>query len=212
MSNIIKTTYGKVQSYLRIMYGEQYDHVVSEVDHRFIITRGSAAVSVSIKPWHEENCIIEALAYVVHGAKMNTELMNFLLRENSRTPFGAFGISFDHTITFSHSITGANLDLNELQTTVRHVAFMADEYDDRIRAIAGGFRAVDGNAAIMSDVSVSAPSRVKITVARRAKPAAKKQAGKKVIQKKQVIKSAAKIRKTKIKPKKKTAQKKSKKK
>lgn len=179
MSQIIEITYEKVKSYLQTLYGDNYNHLVSELDHKFIIARGSAMVNVSIKPWHEDDSIVQALSYVVHGAKLSNELYEFLLKQNSRTPFGAFGLSFDGTITFSHSIAGANLDLNELGTTVNHVAFMADEYDDIIRNIGGGYRAVDGQASMLDDVVVQ-PRKILI----KKKSAPKK----KVVTKKPIVK------------------------
>lgn len=201
MTNIIETTYEKVKLFLQTIYGEKYDHYVAEIDQKFVISKGSAVVNVSVKPWHEEDCIVQALAHVVTGARMTPELIKFLLRENSRAPFGAFGLYFDDTITFSHSVAGTNLDLNELGITVRHVAFMADEYDDLIRDIAGGRRAVDGNASIMSDIPVDtkkipakkrAVQKKKITkkkkVVAKKKPIVKKQAtNKNVLSRKKIV-------------------------
>ena len=198
MSHIIETTYKKVQTFLQQMYGATYQEKVSEFENKFVIAHGSAAVIVSVKPWHETECIVEALSYVVHGASMSPELMSFLLRENSKSPFGAFGTSFDNTITYSHAITGSHLDQNELATTVRHVAFMADEYDDIIRSRAGGKRAVDGGATILSDVSVAATKRTAPPAPKkRSLPKAKKQ---KIAVKKSAVKKKAPAKKKTSKP------------
>jgi hypothetical protein len=174
MSSIIDSTYDRVKQYLHTIYGADYTTAVTEYEQSFIIRQGSAAVHLTLKPWHEEDCIVQALSYVVVGAAVTAELSAFLLRENARTPFGAFGVLFVNTITFGHAIAGAHLDLNELRTTVRHVAFMADEYDDMIREIAGGYRAVDANALLMSEPvpAFRKPAPAK----RKAKPAPKKKA------------------------------------
>lgn len=191
MATIIDSTYDRVRQYLHAIYGARYEGAIIEYERSFIIRQGSAAVHVTIKPWHEEDCVVQALAYVVVGARINPELTGFLLRENTRTPFGGFGVLFDDTITFSHSITGANLDLNELRATVRHVAFMADEYDDMIRDIAGGYRAVDAGSLLMSEPVVAA--RPAARPPRKAAPK-KKPAPKNLLRKpaKRAVKSAPK--------------------
>ncbi len=196
MATIIDSTYDRVKQYLHAIYGARYEAAIVEYERSFIIRQGSAAVHLTVNPWHEEDCIVQALAYVVVGARITPELTAFLLRENARTPFGAFGVLFDDTISFSHAITGANLDLNELRATVRHVAFMADEYDDMIRDIAGGYRAVDAGSLLMSEpVAPARPAARKPATGRktapRKKPAPKK-AARKAAGKKPVKKSAPK--------------------
>jgi hypothetical protein len=59
--------------------------------------------------------------------------MEFLLRKNATLHFGAFGLAFDRTLVFSHSIAGRNLDYNELRATVETVGAIADYYDDHFR-------------------------------------------------------------------------------
>lgn len=169
MANIISSTQKKVRSFLKTIYGPNYKHIVQELEEVFIVQRGSAAVHVSVKPLSKDDCIVQALAYVVSGAKIGPKLLTYLMRLNANAPIGAFGMLFDDTINFSHSITGANLNANELRTTIGTVAFVADETDDEIRRIAGGMRAVDANAVIMGDGEV-APAPLKSEK----KPAAKK--------------------------------------
>jgi len=69
--------------------------------------------------------------------------MQFLLRKNAEMHFGAFGLLFDNTIIFQHSLAGKNIDDNELLTAVNAVAIIADHYDDEIVEIAGGRRSKD---------------------------------------------------------------------
>ncbi|MCB2206447.1 YbjN domain-containing protein [bacterium] len=143
MANIVTSTRVKVKRYLKEIYGRNYKNMVEEVEQSFIIRRGSAAVHVSVKPLSKNDCIVNALSYVVQGAKIGPKVLGLLMRRNATYPIGAYGLLFDDTIVFSHSIAGANLDPNELRTTIATVAFVADETDDEIRAMSGGLRAVD---------------------------------------------------------------------
>ena len=109
----------------------------------FTISRGSTQVMIIVRPFTSNETSIECISQVVTGANISPELMNFLLRKNAELHFGAFGLYFDNTITFSHSITGTNLDENELVNTLNAVAIIADHYDDKIMELAGGKRAAD---------------------------------------------------------------------
>jgi hypothetical protein len=96
---------------------------------------------IIVRPFTDEDSCVECSANVVIGAKITPDLMKFLLRKNTELHFGAFGLLFDDTITFAHSITGSNLDENELLTSLNSVATIADYYDDVIIEMAGGKRA-----------------------------------------------------------------------
>ena len=110
---------------------------------KFTILHGSTQVMITIHYLIDKETIIICSANVVRKAEINNEVMHFLLRKNAQIQFGAFGLLFDGTIVFSHSITGSNLDENELMTTLTSVAQMADYYDDVIVAMAGGKRGKD---------------------------------------------------------------------
>lgn len=135
----IKATIDKVNAILK----KNFPGHLSFGDGTFTITRGSSNIMVSVKEFVRGETIIECVANVVMGANITPELMKFLLRKNVELHFGAFGLLFDDTITYSHSITGSNLDENELITTVSSVGFIADYYDDVIVEMAGGKRAAD---------------------------------------------------------------------
>jgi len=173
MANIIADTRKKVRTLLKEIYGKHFTEIVHEVDNTFVIRRGSAAVQVNVKPLSKEDCLVQALSYVVQGAKVGPKLLTYLMRHNATMPIGAFGLLFDDTVTFSHTITGGNLDKNELRTTIGTVAFVADETDDTIIKMAGGQRAVDANISFLNadGVAVSLKKNTK----RKSKPVAKKQ-------------------------------------
>ncbi len=152
MANIVAATQKKVKSYLKQIHGKNYPKIVQEINDSFVIRRGSAVVHVSVKSWGKDDCLVTALAYVVQNAKIGPKLLNYLMRRNAAEQIGAYGLLFDDTVVFSHSIAGANIDMNELRVTIGTVAYIADETDDEIRKIAGGLRAVDVNAKLFDQL------------------------------------------------------------
>ncbi len=126
---------GKVETYIRKLYGKNYE---KHDDGRFLVFEGSTVVQTMIRPWHEGDVVVESIAYVVQDAHLNEKLLHYLLRENAMLHFGAFGLGFDNTITFSHSLAGANMDENEFAASIKSVAKIADHYDNKIVEMAGG--------------------------------------------------------------------------
>ncbi len=118
------------------------DHL-SFTDGQFTIPFGSTQIIIVVRPFTDEDTCVECISQLVTGANIDLDLAKFLLRKNAELHYGAFGLLFDDTITFSHAITGANLDENELLTTINSVATIADYYDDIIVEMAGGKRAID---------------------------------------------------------------------
>jgi|DewCreStandDraft_5_1066085.scaffolds.fasta_scaffold63427_1 hypothetical protein len=112
-------------------------------DGTFTIQKGSSQIMIVVRPYTNSETCVEFFSNVVTGAKITSELMHFLLRKNAELHFGAFGIIFDDTITFSHSILGSTLNQDSLQLILRTVAVICDHYDDIIVDIAGGKRASD---------------------------------------------------------------------
>lgn len=104
---------------------------------------GSALVEVLILPWGEEDSVINTRAYVVTGAALTSDLMRFLLEQNSNMIFGAFGIDAKGDILFEHSIVGSTCDKKELESSVNAVLEVSDEYDDQLVERWGGKRALD---------------------------------------------------------------------
>ena len=139
--DVVVITQSKLRSYLKQLFKKN----VQEMDDRFIIIEGSAVVQIVIRPWYDNDSVVDIFSFVVEGADMTSELTNFLLRKNATLHFGAFGLTFDNTIIFSYSLAGSNLDLNELKAALQTVATISDYYDDQIVALAGGRRGVDVN-------------------------------------------------------------------
>ncbi|MCK6543818.1 YbjN domain-containing protein [bacterium] len=129
---------GKVETYIKRIYGKSYE---KHDDGRFLVFEGSTVVQTVLRPWHAGDIVVESFAYVVQDARLTDELMKFLLRENATLHFGSFGLSFDGTIIFGHSLAGANLDENEFSASIKSVARIADHYDNKIVEMAGGMTA-----------------------------------------------------------------------
>ena len=136
---LIDTTVTKVERILK----DKFPEYIPFGDGTFTIERGSTTVMVIVRPFTENESVVECISNVVTGAKVDDKLMQFLLRKNAEMHFGAFGLLFDNTIIFQHSLAGKNIDDNELITAVNAVAIIADHYDDEIVEIAGGRRAKD---------------------------------------------------------------------
>ncbi|MEE3715678.1 YbjN domain-containing protein [Tumidithrix elongata RA019] len=107
------------------------------------IFMGSALVEVLVFPWNEDDAVINTRSYVVTGAEIKPDLMRFLLDENASMIFGGFGIDPNGDIVFEHSIVGSTCDRKELESSVKAVLEIADEYDDAIVEKWGGKRALD---------------------------------------------------------------------
>jgi hypothetical protein len=136
---LIEATIDKVEKLLKEHFPEHL-----EFDRgSYTITRGSTQVMIQVRPFTREETCVEFSSHVVTGAEINPDLTRFLLRKNAELHFGSFGLLFDDTISFSHSIAGTNIDANELITTLNSVAVIADYYDDIIVEMAGGVRALD---------------------------------------------------------------------
>jgi hypothetical protein len=139
IKDIIKTTENKVRNYLKLMFKKNFQ----EFDGRFILTEGSAIIQIIVRPWYDNDSVIDIFSYVVEGANITPDLTNFLLRKNATLHFGAFGLTYDNGIIFTYSLAGTNLDFNELKAALMMVATISDYYDDEIVKIAGGKRGID---------------------------------------------------------------------
>lgn len=140
---ILNASSKKVQDFLKQMY----PNFVAFDDYTFTIKRGSSQVMVLVRPYTEDDTVIEFISNVVYETNVTPDLMYYLLRKNTELHFGGFGLLFDDTVIFSYSIAGKNLDENEFRTALNSVAIIADYYDDEIVAQFGGKRAQEVAAA-----------------------------------------------------------------
>jgi hypothetical protein len=144
---LIQATISKVEAIIK----DKFPDYLSFGNGTFTISRGSTQVMVVVRPFTESETCIECIANVVSGGVITNDLMQFLLRKNAELHFGAFGLLFDNSIIFQHSIAGSNADANEIYTSINAVAIISDYYDDKIIEIAGGKRAIDRTEGMEED-------------------------------------------------------------
>ena len=106
----------------------------------YVVKQGSSMVMINVLPWNPDRAVVRCVAQLVKGVTMEVPLALRLLEMNANLRFGAFAyVPAGDVIIFSHTLLGgATLDEEEITTTVRDVAIIADEYDDRIAARYGG--------------------------------------------------------------------------
>ncbi len=116
-------------------------HAYRKIDESlYTVKQGSCYVMINIVPWNADQALVRCVAQLVRGVRMDGRLAQQLLELNAHMRFGAFAYEPEgQLVLFIHSILGgATLDPEELVATVRDVALVADEYDDRIIAKYGG--------------------------------------------------------------------------
>lgn len=136
-----RSCYEKVDKWLQELFGEM--KFSDPESARFSIPMGSAITHVFVLPRGDDDATVCVRSYAVMGAELNSDLMYFLLKENTKMVFGAFGLDEEDDIFFDHTILGENIDKETLKTSVKAVMQIADEYDDQIVSRWGGKRASD---------------------------------------------------------------------
>jgi hypothetical protein len=118
----------------------------TRVEPRFYVVRqGSAYVFIHVLAWGPERAIVRLVAQLARGVEMTPDLAIKLLRLNAGLRFGAFGyVRQGSCVVFGHTLLGGEtLDGEEINTAVRDLSMLADEFDDRIVEEAGGQRMQD---------------------------------------------------------------------
>lgn len=138
LQEIIDETTDKLEKILKDNFPEYI-----KFDGTFTIKRGSSQIMLIVRPFLETEPCIEFYSNVVTGANITNDLMHFLLRKNAELHFGAFGIIFDNTISFTHTILASTLNADMLKIILNAISVICDYYDDIILDIAGGKRASD---------------------------------------------------------------------
>lgn len=114
-------------------------------DSLYVIKQGSAYVMINVLAWGADRAMVRCTAQLVKGANIDGNLAKQLLELNSHLRFGAFAYDPNgQVIIFTHTILGGTtLDSDELMATLRDVALIADEYDDKLMHKYGGQRMLD---------------------------------------------------------------------
>jgi hypothetical protein len=130
---LLSSVRANVKTYLNQMFdsGE-----IVEMEEVVAFTFGSVTVNVQVVAWHKEDVLVDVYSYLTEESNLNAEEMEELLRLNATVPFGSFGISMEGSIKFSYSLTGKNMDFEEFSSAVQTVAVIADEFDEKLIALA----------------------------------------------------------------------------
>lgn len=114
-------------------------------DSLYVIKQGSAYVMINIVPWGKDRAMVRCTAQLVKGINVDAKLAMQLLELNGMLRFGSFAYNpAEETVLFIHTILGgATLDPDELLATLRDVALVADDYDDKLVDKYGGQRMLD---------------------------------------------------------------------
>jgi hypothetical protein len=106
----------------------------------YVVKQGSAYVLIQVMSWGASKALVRLVAQLVRNVVMTEALALRLMKLNARLRFGAFGYVEDgKLVTFTHTLLGGEtLDADELNCALRDVALLADEWDNKIAAEAGG--------------------------------------------------------------------------
>ena len=141
-NQIQKEIYMKVKDWLLEAFGEMRVTIL-ESRPAIVVKHGSALAQVHVLTWGDDETNIITRSYVVSGAEIDEELMRFLLHENEKKRFGAFGLDEDDDIIFEHTIVGSTAQRMDVVYSVHAVISTADEFDDKIISRWGGKSALD---------------------------------------------------------------------
>lgn len=108
----------------------------------FSLASGSARVEVGVMPWRD-TALIKIRALLIENARVDFDLLDFLLRENQQLDLGGFALDGAGGVFFQHTILGSGVSEDVVRTSVQTVMLVADQYDDRIQQRWGGRRSVD---------------------------------------------------------------------
>jgi len=135
-----RACYTKIFPWMDELFGESLQ--IHPDRPEFALTVGSALAQTLVLPF-QSDAVIATRAYVVRGVPATLEFFRYLLEQNDRMTFGAFGIDPEGDVFLEHSIIGSTCDQPELEASILAVALLADHYDDEIANRWGGRRASD---------------------------------------------------------------------
>ncbi len=133
--------YKKAQEWMKELFGT---FVVALPDVPvFVFEQGDTLAQITVASWGSDDATITVRSWVVHDVEATPDLMHYLLRENDKFRFGAFGLDSEDDVFFEHTIVGSTCDPEELKASVFAVTGTSDRYDDEIIAKYGGMKSID---------------------------------------------------------------------
>ena len=134
--------YGVVATFGRELFGEITFRPLEDIS-AFDMNHGSANIQILVIPVGQDRSVVRVVSCLITDVEISGDLCRYLLELNADLPFGGFSLDEEGDICISHTIVGQTLDKEELAASVRNICEVADRYDDAIRDIYGGKRAVD---------------------------------------------------------------------
>lgn len=128
--------YEKIEPWLKEMFGIFFQE--REEAPYFGVNIGSAFVHVGVQAWGTDNATITIRAYVAMNVEIKPDLLLFLLRENDKMRFGAFGLDEENDIFFEYTLAGSTCNIDDLKSSILAVGFAVEQYDDQIVSRWGG--------------------------------------------------------------------------
>lgn len=111
-----------------------------DADGDFVFDWGSTQVFVAPRAMPGAPLVVRVFAITNVGVAVSPELALFVARINFSLVFGRFALDLEHAaIWFSESLLGDFVTDDEFRYTVRMVAETANDWDDRIAQMFGGF-------------------------------------------------------------------------
>jgi hypothetical protein len=107
----------------------------------FNIAIGESTALVGVYPWGEDDATITTRSLVVNQVELSPGLMRYLLKENDKMRFGAFGLDSDENIYFEHTMVGSACNKDGLKGSILAVVITADQYSQQVIDRWGGERA-----------------------------------------------------------------------
>jgi hypothetical protein len=111
-------------------------------DGLYLFKYGSTVVMISLFE-EDDQTFCRFASIMLKDFEPSLELLHRILRLNTEVLFGTFLLFEDNTLSFSATLLGNNLDLDEFEVTLRYVAKVSDDYDDELQILGGGQRAED---------------------------------------------------------------------
>jgi hypothetical protein len=108
----------------------------------FNIVIGESIAQVGVYPWGEDDATITTRSLVVNHVDLSPGLLRYLLKENDKMRFGAFGLDSEDNILFEHTMAGSACNKDGLKGSILAVVITADQYSQQIIDRWGGERAV----------------------------------------------------------------------
>jgi hypothetical protein len=137
-----QSCYEKIKVWLQELYQNDVYMPDDELPI-FALHSGSAIAVVEVQDYGDDEALISIWSYVVTGAAIKQDLLDYLLRQNNKIKFGGFSLDPEDDILFHAELVGSTCDKKEIETSVTAVLHTADEYDDIIVKTWGGERAID---------------------------------------------------------------------